>query len=81
MSGIDKEHIRRIVARVTEMDPEEILDESHLVDDLGIDSIMALEILALIEKELKIGIPEEKLDSVKSANLNGLVQLLEELQV
>lgn len=53
--------IRALVADVTEKDPQEITLEAKFVEDLGMDSMMALEIMAAMEKKYKIMIPEEKL--------------------
>lgn len=67
--------IRSIIADIVEKDPNEITPEAKFFEDLGMDSMMALEILAAIEKKYKISIPEEKLmqltslkDTVKVAN-------------
>ncbi len=66
--------IRSIIAEIAEMDEEEIKGDSNFVEDLGFDSMMALEILAKLEKEYKIKIPEEEL--TKIANLNQSVELV-----
>lgn len=50
--------IRNLIAEIIEVEPAKIGVNTHLVKDLGIDSMMALEILAAIEKKYKIRIPE-----------------------
>lgn len=60
MENIEGE-IRDIIAQIIEKKPEEITLEAKFFEDLGVDSMMALEILAAIEKKYKISIPEEKL--------------------
>ncbi|MFA6350513.1 MAG: acyl carrier protein [Candidatus Omnitrophota bacterium] len=67
MQDIDIE-VRNIVAEIVEKSPEDIKPESRFVEDLGMDSMMALEILAAIEKKYKISIPEEKLAEFKTLN-------------
>lgn len=62
---LEKE-IRDIIAQVIEKDPQEVLPEARFYEDLGVDSMMALEILAAIEKKYKIAIPEEKLAELKT---------------
>lgn len=42
--------LKEIVAKIVEVDPEKITPEARFVEDLGMDSMMALEILAAIEK-------------------------------
>ena len=59
-----KEDIREIVAEIIEVDPEEIGNDTNLVTDLGADSMMALEILATIEKKYKLVIPEKELPNM-----------------
>ena len=62
--------ITAIVAEVTELDANEIWEkrDADFFKDLEIDSLLALEILALIEKKFKVQIPEEKLVDITSLN-------------
>ncbi len=62
--------ITAIVAEVTELDEKEIWEkrDADFFKDLEIDSLLALEILALIEKKFKVQIPEEKLVDITSLN-------------
>ncbi|MFQ5964265.1 MAG: acyl carrier protein [Candidatus Scalinduaceae bacterium] len=66
---ISKE-VTSIVAEVTELDEKEIWEkrDADFFKELEIDSLLALEILALIEKKFKIQIPEEKLVDITSLN-------------
>jgi acyl carrier protein len=66
--------IRELVAEILEAEPSEIQDDAHFVKDLGMDSMMALEILAGIEKKYRIAIPEEMLP--KFINLNETVVIV-----
>ena len=66
--------VRSIIAEIAEMEEEEIKGDSNFVEDLGFDSMMALEILARLEKQYKIKIPEEEL--VKLVDLNQTVELV-----
>ena len=59
MSNEDlKEKLRAIIAEVSEVD--EIPDETPF-KDLGIDSMMAIEIVAEIERTYKMSVPEDDL--------------------
>ena len=60
--------VTSIVAEVTELDEKEIWEkrDANFFKDLEIDSLLALEILALIEKKFKVQIPEEKLIDITS---------------
>ncbi len=64
---VEKE-ITSIVAEVTEMSDEEIWEKREVdyFSDIGLDSLLALEILAMIEKKYKVQIPEEKLADMTS---------------
>ena len=65
--NIEKE-VRELIADIIEMNPAEIAPDAHLVEDLGMDSMMALEILASIEKKFRIKIPEEDLPKITTLN-------------
>ena len=62
---LEKE-LREIIARIVEIDPDKITLEASFVEDLGMDSMMALEILAAMEKRYKIQVPEEKLSQLRT---------------
>ena len=64
---IDQE-VTQLIADIIEMEPSQIDPDAHLVEDLGMDSMMALEILASIEKKFRIKIPEEDLPKITTVN-------------
>lgn len=68
--------LKEIISKVVEIEPEKITPEARFVEDLGMDSMMALEILAGIEKKFKIQMPEEKLG--KLSNLKETIALSQE---
>lgn len=63
-----EQDVKRLIADIIEMDPNEINSDANLVEDLGMDSMMALEILASMEKKYKIKIAEEDLPKITSVN-------------
>ena len=65
--NLDQE-VKALLADIIEMDPNQIDPDAHLVEDLGMDSMMALEILAAIEKKYKIRIPEDDLPKITTVN-------------
>ena len=73
-----EDEIRSLVAEVIEVEPSKIGLETNLVKDLGIDSMMVLEILAAIEKKYKIRIPETYLP--KMATLADATALAREMR-
>ena len=70
--------IRKLVAEILEVEPQEINETAHFVKDLGMDSMMALEILAGIEKMYRIVIPEEMLP--KFTSLKETVRIVREIK-
>ncbi len=63
-----QEEIMDIVSMVIEKDKDQISLDAHLVQEVGADSMMALEILAALEKKFRIVIPEEKLKEMTTVN-------------
>ena len=66
--------LKSLIAEIVEIEPDRITPEASFVEDLGMDSMMALEILASIEKKYKLRIPEENL--MKITNLNKTVEIV-----
>jgi len=63
-----QEEILDIVSMVIEKEKDQIPLDAHLVQEVGADSMMALEILAALEKKYRIIIPEEKLKEMTTVN-------------
>lgn len=62
------QELRMLVAEILEIEPESINGDAGFVKDLGMDSMMALEILAAIEKKHKIVIPEDMMPQFTTLN-------------
>ncbi len=75
--GNVEQDIRKLVADILETEAEDIDGNARFVQDLGMDSMMALEILAGLEKKYRIVIPEDTL--AKFVNLNATIKIVEEL--
>ncbi len=75
-SNVEQE-IRCLVAEILEEEPESIQGDASFVKDLGMDSMMALEILAGIEKKYRIVVPEEMLP--KFVDLNSTVTIVKDI--
>jgi acyl carrier protein len=61
-----KKEVKKKVSEIIEISEEKLKDDSKFVEDLGVDSMMALEIVASIEKKYKIVIPEEEIPKIRS---------------
>lgn len=81
MANLAKEHIekdlRAMVAEILEIEGSTIDGEAGFVKDLGMDSMMALEILAGIEKKYRIVVPEDSLP--KFTTLNATVDIVQDI--
>jgi acyl carrier protein len=73
MSDTLKDELRQIIAEVTEV--EDIPEDAPFAD-LGIDSMMAIEIVADVEKSYDITISEEELAEL--TNLSAVYQKVKE---
>jgi acyl carrier protein len=65
MSDTLKTELRALIAEISEKD--EIPDDKHF-KDLGIDSMMGVEIVAAIERQYKIKIEDSELQEVSTLN-------------
>ena len=61
-----KQELKEIVSEIIEID--DFKEDDNFVEDLGVDSMMALEIVVRIEKKYQISIPEEELPNIQSLN-------------
>jgi acyl carrier protein len=72
-----KEEVKQLVSKIIEMPEEKLLEDAKFIEDLGVDSMRAIEIVAAIEKKYRIIIPEEEVPKVRS--LKDIYNLLKEL--
>jgi len=72
METITADHIRmevkKLIAEVTEREPDEISDTALFADELGVDSLMAMEVMVAVDKKYKINIPEDEFATIKNVN-------------
>ena len=59
---------------------EEVKPEASLEDDLGADSLDAVEIIMEIEREMDITIPDEEVSVMKSCNVSDVYDIVEKIQ-
>jgi len=64
-----KDTIRELITEIAEdmdVDEESITDEASFVEDMGLDSMALLEVLATMEKKFGISIPESEFPNITS---------------
>ena len=60
------EKLKKVIAEVLNVDPEEITMETTFMDDLGADSLGVFQIIMGIEEEFDIEIPAEKAEKIST---------------
>jgi acyl carrier protein len=58
--------IKKIVSQITRINISELSDEVRVREELGIDSLMAMEIVASCEKRFSIYIDEEQVFNIET---------------
>jgi len=71
-----EERIKEIVCEIVGIDKDEINPDKFFIEDMGLDSLRALEILAAIENEFSITIEPERLRDMTT--LNNVIKLTNE---
>ncbi|WP_406383524.1 acyl carrier protein [Streptomyces sp. NBC_01618] len=61
---LDKEELRSTVAQVLDVEVAEVTDDALFVDDLEVDSLMALEVVVVLEKKYGVKLPESELRQI-----------------
>jgi acyl carrier protein len=78
--GLSRDEIFEAVAqalvREFELDPAQLRLEAHLVDDLDLDSIDAIDLAVRLEEQVGVSFSEEDLKSVQT--LGDVVDLIHE---
>jgi acyl carrier protein len=72
-----RDQIARVIAEITEIPVEKVTPEARLVEDLGAESMNALELLAALEKRFNIVIDASRMLELETlATSTTLVQEL-----
>ncbi|MGC4992353.1 acyl carrier protein [Nocardia salmonicida] len=72
----DKDRIKESVCAILELESDEVTDSSLFKDDHGADSLLAIEILAQLERTFKIAIDQSELERL--VNLDGVYAVVAE---
>ncbi|MCM1326083.1 MAG: acyl carrier protein [Bacteroidales bacterium] len=65
---MELEKLKKIIAEVLNVDPEEIRPETTFTDDLGADSLDVYQIIMGIEEEFDIEIPAETAEQIATVD-------------
>jgi acyl carrier protein len=56
--------LRTIIADVLDIEEEQITEDANFVNDLDVDSLMALEVMVALEKKYQIKLSEQELRQI-----------------
>lgn len=71
-----REIVRGIISEILEIEPTELTETSLFKEDHGADSLRSIEIMATLEKQFSIKIPEDHLP--RMVNLEGVYAVVGE---
>ncbi len=66
MENTIKERLRKVIAKELKVEPESIIDDAHIGNDLGIDSADMISVLYDIEDEFKVEISDEEAGEIST---------------
>jgi len=62
------DRIKNILVEQLDVDTKRIEPESHIMNDLGGDSLQSLEVIMELEEEFDITIPDDALDKIEKVS-------------
>jgi len=72
-----RKEAKKLISEISEIQPKDLKDDAKFSEDLGVDSMKALEIVAAVEKKFKIAIPEEKIPTIRTpGDVYAIIQKL-----
>lgn len=62
---VSQDDLHELVADILDVEPDALTDDSHFVDDFGVDSLIALELAVALERRYGVKIAEEEIAQVR----------------
>jgi len=78
MADTLEKEITKLVSEIIEIPEGDIKPDADFSDDLGVDSMKAIEIVAAVEKKYKVVIPEKDIPKVHT--LNEVIAIVKSLK-
>ena len=70
------EKLKAIIADQLELDEETISYDSHILDDLGADSLDVVDLIMSVEDEFGVEVPDEALENIRT--VEDMVKYIED---
>lgn len=71
---VEKEGLRVTLAGVIDVDPGRVADHTEFITDLGVDSLLALEVVVVLEKRYQVRFSEDEMRA--ATTLQRIYELL-----
>lgn len=68
--------VKSIIVSLVSVDPEHVVPQAHIQDDLGADSLTVMEMIMRLEEEFGIEIPDE--DSTGLRTVGDVIRWIED---
>lgn len=69
--------VTAVVAEVLELEPAEVGPDASLIDELGMDSVLAIDVATALEKFYRIKVPDEQMEALTTPRaIAGIVASL-----
>ncbi len=63
-----RQHVKEMVADIADVSPAEVGDTMDFGDQLGLDSLRAMELMVAVDRKYRIKIPEQEFTEIKNVN-------------
>ncbi|OPF82750.1 polyketide-8 synthase acyl carrier protein [Streptomyces antioxidans] len=63
-AALDLDELRTFVADVLDVDEADVTDDADFVKTLGVDSLMALEVMVVLEKKYSVKLEEREMKDI-----------------
>ncbi len=70
------DHIKQVVCEILEIEEDELTETSLFKEDHDADSLRAIEILAALERNFKVKIPQDEL--ARMVNMKGILEVVDQ---
>jgi acyl carrier protein len=70
--------VKELVSKITKIPADQIDAKANIFSDLGVDSLLGVEVFAALDRKYGINVPEEKLRHISS--ITDIARLVDELK-